>query len=496
MITIENVSFFYGQEELEERGIHCINLTIETGEFIVLCGRSGCGKTTLTRVINGLVPHFYEGRMNGKVVVDGEEVAKMPLAKIATKIGSVFQNPRSQFFNVDTTKELAFGCENMGMEPLEAWGRIDEAVRKFQIEHLMNRNIFELSGGEKQQVACASVYAVRPRVFVFDEPSSNLDIQSIHRLQNVLKKLKEGGNTIIISEHRLHYLAELADRFVYMKEGCIEGVYSTQQMKELGLEELSKKGLRSLDRKNITNKCECEAKAAKGELDIISLCCKVKRKRILDIAGLKLMEGEIVAVVGANGAGKSTFARCLCGIQRHRGVVCKNGTRFMKKDRLQNSYMVMQDVNHQLFTESVRDEVTLGIKEVPLEMAQRVMEELSLEDCMERHPLTLSGGQKQRVAIAGALCAGKELLIYDEPTSGLDYQSMCATCGVVRSASKKAFLTLVITHDLEFILECATSVLHISEGRVASHYPLDRQGVQRVKDFFETDYNARLERGL
>ena len=487
MIKFENISFQYGEEETTANGIHDINITINTGEFVVICGKSGCGKTTLTRIINGLIPHFYEGRLTGKVTIDGQEVGKEPLSKIARSVGSVFQNPRSQFFNVNTTGELAFGCENLGLETEEIWRRIKEATEKFDISHLLDRSIFELSGGEKQRIACASIYAVHPDVFVLDEPSSNLDAESIERLRQVLLKLKKEGKTIVVSEHRLYYLAGLMDRLVYMNNGCIERVYSADEISLFKKEELEEKGLRCLEPNKITNN-QHRLKPEPGEvLKICPMICEYNRKTILSIPELTLNKGEIIAVIGPNGAGKSTFAGCLCGIQKHKGKVFMNNKSVNPKERLRNSYMVMQDVNHQLFTESVLEEVTLGTKKISREAAQNILDGLDLHDYVERHPLTLSGGQKQRVAIAGAICAEKHFLIYDEPTSGLDFHSMRTTCNLIRTASKDTFLSIVITHDLEFIMECCTSILHICAGRIFDYYPLNETGLRKVKDFFKTD---------
>ena len=179
MIEFKNVSFHYGGEQGTGEGVDNINLTVETGEVVVLCGPSGCGKTTLTRLINGLAPHFYPGELEGEVRVDGVCVSTAPLSETSRLVGSVFQNPKSQFFNVDTTGELVFGCENFGLERDEIRRRLDKTVEDMKLDALLGRNIFELSGGEKQQIACGSVYTAQPEVYVLDEPSSNLDKKAI-----------------------------------------------------------------------------------------------------------------------------------------------------------------------------------------------------------------------------------------------------------------------------------------------------------------------------
>lgn len=213
MIEFENVSFSYiGQEH---GGLHDINLKISDGECVLFCGRSGCGKTTITRLVNGLIPQFYQGELRGHVLVDGQEISNIPMYQIAAKVGSVFQNPRTQFFNVDTDSEIAFGIENEARPPKALAERVEQTAKDLQIQNLRNRNIFELSGGEKQKIAFASVYAMNPQIYLLDEPSSNLDMTSIQELREHLRLIKKQGKTVLIAEHRLYYLMELADRIVY-----------------------------------------------------------------------------------------------------------------------------------------------------------------------------------------------------------------------------------------------------------------------------------------
>jgi energy-coupling factor transporter ATP-binding protein EcfA2 len=227
-------------------GVHSLDLTIRAGECVVLCGGSGCGKTTVTRLINGLAPHFYPGEMTGRVEVCGRDVTEMPLAQTARLVGSVFQNPRSQFFNVDTDSELAFGCENLALERDETIRRVRQAVGAFSLEGLLGRSIFELSGGEKQRIACGCVHAMRPRVYLLDEPSSNLDLASVARLRDALSRLRRQGATIVIAEHRLHYLSGLADRYLYFKDGRVLTEFTPAELERLSVDERLAHGLRCL----------------------------------------------------------------------------------------------------------------------------------------------------------------------------------------------------------------------------------------------------------
>ncbi len=503
MIEMEHVSYRYGEDKNAPDSLRDVSLRVAGGEFVVLCGKSGCGKTTITRLINGLIPHYYEGRLQGAVRVGGKGIPGQPLAKTARQVGSVFQNPRSQFFNVDTTSELAFGCENLAMEPERITQRIGAAVDAFGLEALLGRSIFELSGGEKQRIACASVCAVDPDVFVLDEPSSNLDAAGVHKLQKVLATLKAAGKTVVVSEHRLAYLAELADRYILLENGKISREYGVREVEALGPAGLQAAGLRTLWPEALQPEspftealrpapppAEFPSSFAQAQNDcaqaisIEKLQCSYGGKSVLDIDRLSFPAGGVVAVIGHNGAGKSTLAGCLCGIAKCNGTVRVDGKLLSAKQRLQKSAMVMQDVNHQLFTESVAEELGLNLPEQRKQLVPKTLSALGLAQYAATHPLALSGGEKQRVAIGSAVCAGKDILIYDEPTSGQDYLNMRATCGLIRNAAQNAQLSLVITHDLEFILGCCTGVLHLAGGRVAAYYPLDATGTERVKQYF------------
>ena len=485
MIRLKGVSFRYENAGEGVYNLKDIDLNVEKGECVVLCGKSGCGKTTVTRLINGLIPHYYEGQLKGSVFVDKTEIADQPLAKISQHVGSVFQNPRSQFFNVDTTGEIAFGCENQGLARAEIAGRIEKAAELFSLRDLLGRSIFDLSGGEKQRIACASVYAVQPDIFVLDEPSSNLDQAAVIKLKEILVKLKDSGHTIVISEHRLYYLMDLADRFIYLEDGKVKTQYTRDSLMKLSPQAISSMGLRTLDLRQINDQSGGKKNdMVSGVFRIENLLCKMSGRTVLDIDSLCIPAGETVAVIGHNGAGKSTFGRCFCGIGKHRGKFYLEEQEIKAKRSLKKSYMVMQDVNHQLFTESVRDEVTLNVSDSGKGDLETVFEKMGIVSIADNHPLALSGGQKQRVAITSAVYAGKKFLIYDEPTSGLDYESMCRACTLINEAARNAELSLVITHDLEFIMKCCTAVLHIENGTVKAFFLLDDKGRERLKEEF------------
>ena len=219
-------------------------------------------------------------------------------------------------------------------------------------------------------------------------------------------------------------------------------------------------------------------------LRLRDLRCTRGKREVLDIKNLEIPAGAITAVIGKNGAGKTTLAECIAGLQKCRGTICIEGKAAAAKERISKSFLVMQDVNHQLFCESVEEEVSLGISDARRKHVNELLEQMGLSPFSGRHPASLSGGQKQRVAICAAVCAGKELLFYDEPTSGLDYDSMARLCGVIRENAPNQLATMIITHDPELIAGCCTHVLHMEHGSVKAYYPLDEDGIRQLKEFF------------
>lgn len=480
MIELKNVSFTYKSGE-REAGLKNISLSIPSGQTVLLCGESGCGKTTLTRLINGLIPHYYEGNLSGEVLVDGKTVGAMPLYDTAKTVGSVFQNPRSQFFNLDTTSELAFGCENQGLSVEEINHRMERTIAAMHLEPLMNRSLFALSGGEKQKIACASVSVCHPDIYVLDEPSSNLDATGIVELKGMIGQWKAEGKTIVIAEHRLYFLRDLVDVVMYMKEGKISEMHTAQQLREMDNHMLAQKGLRPIDMDALAYTCP-QGREATGQLTMQDFVFSYgKGLEVLALGSLTLPQGSIIALTGRNGAGKSTFARCLCGLEKYFKGTLEVGRGTMKsKERLSHCYMVMQDVNHQLFTESVLDEVLLSMESPSEEKAGAILAELDLMELKELHPMSLSGGQKQRVAIASAVASGRSIILFDEPTSGLDLRHMQEVAQMLLKLREMGKTLFVISHDPELILSCCDYVMEISGGRLSDHYMLSAESAPRL----------------
>ena len=493
IIKIERVSFCY---KGSDKGLlQNLSLSVKKGETLLLTGASGSGKTTIIRLINGLIPHYYQGLLEGNITVAGRDIAKTELYDLAGLVGTVFQNPRSQFFSVDTDGEIVFGTENIGLDPKEIINRKQTVVREMHIEKLLGKSLFELSGGEKQRIACASVSALLPDIILLDEPSSNLDQEAIENLREEIKRWKEQGKTLVISEHRLWYLKDLADRVIYMDAGNIRHEWSGQEFASMGSEAVRKLQLRPLEVPDVPpptckSVCDCAGNCEdpvtsslpgdgfllKGFYFSYHGKPHLFRKRrfterddmlSLNIPHLVLPKRSVIGVIGRNGTGKSTFLKCVCGLEKDcKGSIEADGKIYTGKDRLKLCYMVMQDVNHQLFTDSVEAEVLLSMKEDSRERCDTILESLGILEYKGKHPMALSGGQKQRVAIASAIAANAKLMLFDEPTSGLDFSHMEKVGALLKSLAASGNTVLVATHDPELIELCCDYVLCIENGRL------------------------------
>lgn len=324
----------------------------------------------------------------------------------------------------------------------------------------MNKNIFNLSGGEKQKIAIASTYALSPEIFVLDEPSSSLDIKSMKELSQTIENLKAMGKTIIIAEHRLWYLKDIVDRAIYMEDGKIIREYNMEEIEKLSEDERLKTGLRHSSYKDINLVNNEESFNEESSLEIRNLIFKRNARTILSIDNLKFSYGNIIGIVGENGIGKSTFAKIVCGLYKTNDEeILKDNRRFNRRNRIKESLLVMQEVNYQLFTDTVFDEILLTSKIRDKNIINTYLKDMELENIIDRNPHTLSGGQKQRVIILSALLSGKKILFFDEPTSGLDYRNMKIVAKNIKKVKKKDRLILIISHDIEFLeLVCDESI--------------------------------------
>lgn len=459
MIKFENVNVtMQGKRILSD-----INLEIQDGEFVLICGESGCGKTTMTKLINGLIPHFVRDvSVDGTITVCGKNVAEMPMYEIAELVGSVFQNPRTQFFYTNSNAEMAFGLENRGVEPEYIRKRIKNTINELDIEKLEDRDVFSMSGGEKQLLAFASVYAMNPQIYVLDEPSANLDIAAMEKLSERMKAIKEKGHTVVVAEHRLAWIQKFADRIIYMKEGRIEQEFTSDEFKALSDLKRKQMGLRSIVPEQIQIP-EITGNSEDAVLQICNLSCKRKKQMIFQNISLSARAGDIIGITGKNGAGKSTFCNCLCGLLKPKGgEILYQGKKLPEKARTKLFGMVMQEVNHQLFSDSVKNECLLANEEASEQEIRELLEKFDLEEYAEYHPMILSGGQRQSLAICQAVMGEKKLLIFDEPTSGLDFRHMCQVEKLMKQLSEEKYIIIVVTHDYEFLNRACKRYIRIN----------------------------------
>jgi energy-coupling factor transport system ATP-binding protein len=470
MISFKDFSFCY--EGSAKNTLNNIDLEIKDGSVVLLTGRSGCGKSTILRSINGLIPHFYPGKTAGDVLYDGTSLLEMKPSEIAGKVGTVFQDPRSQFFMTDTTRELAFGCENMGYEREEIIDRIEKTVTALELEDYLNKSIFSLSSGEKQQIAIGSVYAMMPRVFVFDEPSANLDHEATKRLTTIIQKLKDKGYTIIIADHRFFYLRDLIDTAVMIEDGRITARFTRDEFINLDKEYRIQKGLRTVypekelavfpERKPVI-KSSVKIKTLKAEALSFSY---EKDEKLINGLSFEAVSGDVIGVTGHNGAGKTTLISVLTGILKERsGKIFYMDKKVSAAKRRKLSYLVMQDADYQLFTASVEEELTLGARKTDKKAVDDILEKLALSEYREVHPASLSGGQKQRVTIGASLIKNSEILYFDEPTSGLDYDSMIRVSSLIKDLSEGGAIIFLVSHDFEFITRTCTKILDLDKEK-------------------------------
>jgi len=459
--------------EEKEATLKNVSFSAETGELILITGESGCGKTTLLQIINGIIPEFSSGRIEGDVLFRGESIIGIPVDRRGTLIGSVFQNPRSQFFNVLVKDELRFGCENLNLPVEIIEKRMSTLIKEFQIEPYLEKNLFHLSGGEKQRVACLSVAAMQPPVMLYDEPSSNLDAAGMHSLAQLMRAFKQAGITQLVAEHRLTYVSGLVDHVIFMKEGRIEECFSGDQLRQLSDEHLRRMGLRStravslpaIARKlviqqpgAINNRTKTRPIAPEDlYIESLEMTYPKASKPFLHLKNYCFEGHSIHALVASNGVGKSTLLRSLAGLEKR----AKGHVRFLaQRHKIKQMYrlcsVVFQDVKHQLLTDSVYNELLLSLEESDLpanekeEQITSLAKKLNLDQLLDAHPYSLSGGQKQRLAFASALLMNRPILILDEPTSGLDLKHMVVMAEILRDYAQN-HLVLLATHDRELL---------------------------------------------
>jgi len=463
-VNSENTSFRF--LHAEDAFLKSVDLKVSPGECILICGKSGSGKTTFSRLLNGISPNYIEGELTGQVETLGLVAGEASIEDYVPVVGSVFQNPKTQHFTTNTTYELAFALENMGEPSDQIYQRIHEVTEELGIKDLLNRDIFKLSGGQKQQIAMAAANTLRPKVLILDEVTSNLDQNAVEQIKKMVEQKKEQGVTVILTEHRLAWTKGLVDRYVLFENGKLVQEWQSDEFNHLTNDDLAQKGLRAMDlskKRKILMEKEQKTVNAKDSYLLQTKNLSVGYKGeppILSNMTMGLNQHKITGITGPNGVGKTTLANTLTGLLKPlAGKILWNGRSISPKELVKKSFLVMQDANYQLFSESVSEEVLLNAK-YP-EQKDQVLEKLNLSGLEERHPMSLSGGQKQRVAIASAILSGKELIIFDEPTSGLDYINMQHFGELLNTLKETDAIIAIVTHDVELSAGWCDEIIHL-----------------------------------
>jgi len=459
VVKAEKLSFKYLEST---EGISDINFVINKGEIVLLTGNSGSGKSTMLKCLNGLIPAITEGKLQGDIELSGARLSDLKMYELNERIGSVFQNPRSQFFTDNTTSELVFPMENYGFTKEKMKSRLEELVSSFGLEDLMDRNIHGLSSGQRQLVALASAVTMHQRILLFDEPSANLDYGNAMKLGKILDALKLKGYTIIVADHRFYYLNGKLDKVRFMENGFLKIFDNEEDFKNSGY------NTRSFNIFSIDIPFNDTVHGTKKVVEMN----EVSYKDILHDINLKLYKNEVVAIVGKNGVGKTTLAKLLCESY-------KPDSGRIEKSEL--PFFIMQDPDYQLFGTSVTNELMLVKND--LKQINEYLDYLGLGPYKNKHPFDLSGGQKQRLQIAMAMLCDKELVIFDEPTSGLDVNSMEKVSDEIRKLKDKSGV-VVISHDYEFLRHVADRVIFMEDGTIKDDFNLDESNVSRLNNIF------------
>ncbi|HET7556386.1 MAG TPA: ATP-binding cassette domain-containing protein [Gaiellaceae bacterium] len=419
LALVANLSFAYpgGHEAL--RGV---SLELEPGEVVALLGPSGGGKSTLLRALAGLVPHFHGGRFAGRVEVGGLDTRRVRPADLAGTVATLFQDPEDQVVFTRVAAEVQFGLENLGTPPARIVARAEEALASVGALHLAERPVAELSGGELQRVCLASTLALRPRLLLLDEPTSQLDPDGAAA---AIELARESGAAVVVSEQRPERVLEAADRVLFLAGGMLlDDAPDAWLPREAVTPDAEPRGEPT---------CRLEAVSfAYGSVPVVKA------------RSLAVGRGEVVALVGPNGSGKTTIAKLAAGLlEPQAGRVVRAG----------RACYLSQDPGRYLVRERADEEVALAVGG-DLARARAALAQVGLLGFDDRHPRDLSSGERERLALAAVLVAEPDLLVLDEPTRGVDPPRKDELAALLRSQAPGR-ATLVVTNDLVFACEVA-----------------------------------------
>lgn len=485
--TILDFKIDFSYESNKEKALNNVIGSISKGKCVVLCGESGSGKSTLLKCLNHLIPEFYDGVFNGHILVNSEDIDGKNIGEVGEAISSVFQDPRSQFFTMESDTEISFGLENKGLAPEVIRKRTKEAFSKFGLEYLENREVFKLSSGERQLIAIMAAWAMDTDIILLDEPTANLDYLAIKKLKEILLLLKKEGKTLIISEHRLYYLRDLADEFWLMKNGSIYEKYGQNKFMEFSQNELNDLCLRVTDLKQIQIQ-DGQLNIGSDKLEVRNLSFCYKKQKILKDISFTASLGEVNCFIGKNGSGKTTLGKCISGLLKFRyGSILLNGEEMSYKQLSQKSLFIMQEAEFQFFTNSVLFELKYGVNPSKHVEIEPLLKRFNMWEHRNRHPFSLSGGQMQKLTLIMAYLSDKRVIVLDEPTSGLDKKSLDTIVELIKEM-KKQKIVIVISHDLEFIAALSNKCLEIKDGVIKRICEINsNESIENIVKIFETD---------
>lgn len=519
-IEISNVTWTY--RKTENPAITNLNIDIKPSEIVFITGPAGAGKTTFCRFINGLIPHFYTGKLEGKVVVRGMDTAEYPPETLCGYVGLIFDNPSNQLFNLTVYDEIAFGPENLCIPPDKIREIVADALKFCRLETYVDKTPHHLSGGEQQACALASIMAMRPQIYVLDEPTANLDPYGTElvfdRVEDLFRTEKKTG---IIVEHKLEQISKLADRMIVLDQGKIilegkprEVMQSVDKLSQLGLKvpqvtllahNLQKKGI---DLQNLPTSLEegintISGLLDQGKLEVIDKNSKQRGENIVEkttnekevlvdcqdiwytypdgteaLKGvdLKIHKGDFLGLIGKNGSGKTTLAKIIKGLYSPtKGKVLVSGTDLFEKtgiDRAKTVGYVFQNPDDQIFSKTIRDEIGFGLRFLKLskdeeeKLINKAAATMELQDHLDKNPFDVSQGLRQRVAIASVLIFEPEIFIIDEPTTGQDFARSKIIMDMVRALHRIGKTIIIVTHDMELIAEYAKRLVVMRGGKM------------------------------
>lgn len=480
-LSIENLTFQYRTRE--QPAIEEVSFTLHTGELLLVAGSSGCGKTTLIRCINGLIPRSYKGTLSGSVLLNGQDASDLPLSRVSQIVGTVLQDPERQILGAHVFTEVAFGLENLALPRDEIRQRVDETLDFLGIAHLRNRETFSLSGGEKQKVSLAGVLAMRPNILLLDEPLASLDPASAQEALALFRRLADEGVSILLVEHRVEdALGIRPDRVLFMQDGAItydgslDGAMQVMDYRQVKLpapvviERAAKVPLPAFE----------SAIKANGRDPLVMFedvtFAYESGVEVIHGVNMTLRQGDIVAILGPNGAGKTTLVKHAIGLLKpSHGRVLVEGTDTRKMSVAQIAHTlgyVFQSPSHMLYAPTVREELAFGPKNLgfsPEAIAEGVdaaLDAVNVRGLESYPPLSLSFGQQKRVSIAAILAMHSKILVMDEPTAGQDYWNYIAFMdSILQTPGFSAIL--FITHDLDLAICYANRVVLMHDGQIA-----------------------------